>query len=50
MKEELLKLYKEFLDAFNAYTQRIHRTGGYTSRKPDFQEFMNWVDKGYIED
>lgn len=49
MKEELLKLYKEFLVAFEEKEKQIYSMGGVWSRKPNFEEFIAYLEKGYID-
>lgn len=48
MKEEILKLYKQFKDEFNQYERDLYGRGGSWSRNPDFEEFMEWLENGFI--
>lgn len=49
MKEEIIKLYKEFLFEFKMHEEQLWDKGGTWSKKPDFKEFMFWLEKGYID-
>lgn len=49
MKEELVNLYDEYLEALRVHVQRISQFGGFTSIVPTFDGFINWIKKGYID-
>lgn len=49
MKEELLKLYDEYLEAFTEFERKIYQAGGSLSKAPSFRGFMEWLKNGYID-
>lgn len=49
MKNELIKLYKEFVFEFKLKEKSIWDKGGSWSKKPDLETFMNWLDTGFID-
>lgn len=49
MKEELLKLYDEYLEAFIEFEKKIYHDGGSLSKVPSFLGFMEWLKNGYID-
>lgn len=50
MKEELIKLYTQYVSAHHDYVNELYKNGGKTSRtSPTFEGFMQWLMNGGID-
>lgn len=48
MKEELIKLYKQYCDYFQETEETLYDNGGFWSKEKSFEGFIYWLENGKL--